>query len=287
MLHKQKRGERYRELLIVVIVVLTMIASYEITNAQYYSDLDTVSTMTVNGYPGDTIIVGFDLINTFAVGGFHFRVLYDSLAFAPDSFFLAFRAWSFDLFGANFANDGVASFFGLSSHPLDNAIPPGSGAVAVIKFVINPYALPGLYTMRFEDVDSLSYENSLSNSVGDSLVIPIFIERQIEVLSAQAVGDEPQIPAAFVLEQNYPNPFNAHTAISFTLARPDRVRLDVLDMLGRKIATLYSGPAEAGEVTVQWDGINEFAHQSSSGVYYYRLQTSDGSKFVRRMTLLK
>jgi len=40
------------------------------------------------------------------------------------------------------------------------------------------------------------------------------------------------------LEQNYPNPFAGETTLQFTTEKPGHVRLDVFDVLGRRIKTV-------------------------------------------------
>jgi hypothetical protein len=83
------------------------------------------------------------------------------------------------------------------------------------------------------------------------------------------------------LAQNYPNPFNPETAISFNLTKPGEVRLEVYDITGRRVATLFNSRQPAGEhkVTFRGDGL-------ASGVYLYRL-IAEGTTQVRRMLLLR
>lgn len=91
----------------------------------------------------------------------------------------------------------------------------------------------------------------------------------------------PELPQALALEQNYPNPFNPSTNISFVLPKAGKVRLVVYDLLGRVIEIPMDGFMEAGHHEITWDGSDK-----SSGIYFYRISTSDGS-LTRRMTLLK
>ncbi|MGB2958120.1 MAG: M1 family metallopeptidase, partial [Bacteroidota bacterium] len=51
----------------------------------------------------------------------------------------------------------------------------------------------------------------------------------------------PGLPSSFKLEQNFPNPFNAGTAISFHLPSRGTIRLEVFDIMGRRVATLADG----------------------------------------------
>ncbi len=93
--------------------------------------------------------------------------------------------------------------------------------------------------------------------------------------------DASGLPDEFMLSQNYPNPFNPLTKIKFTLPVQSDAVLEVFDILGRKIATLVSEELPAGQHIYEWD-----ASRQSSGVYLYRLITSQGIQ-IKRMTLLK
>jgi hypothetical protein len=53
-------------------------------------------------------------------------------------------------------------------------------------------------------------------------------------------------PSRPVLGQNLPNPFRETTEIPFTLPRPVHVSLSVVDVAGRRVATLVDGAREAG-----------------------------------------
>jgi hypothetical protein len=89
------------------------------------------------------------------------------------------------------------------------------------------------------------------------------------------------IPEAFVLYANYPNPFNPSTFIKYDLPEAARVRLDVYDVLGRRVKTLVDEPQVAGVHSVRFDGSG-----LSSGIYFYRI---NAGKFndVHRMLLQK
>jgi hypothetical protein len=88
------------------------------------------------------------------------------------------------------------------------------------------------------------------------------------------------------LLQNVPNPFNPTTEIAYELVADCRVRLEVFDVGGEKVATLVDGHRHEGKSVVHWDGRNERGNQLSSGVYFYRLQAA-GVVVTRKMVLLK
>ena len=275
-----------RPLTVVLIVTFVFLFGPSL-GAQVYSDVDTLSTIEAGGFPGDTVTVLFDLLNTFAVGGFQIRVTYDSAAFTPIAMSLTTRSESLYVFGSYFGDPGVATFYATSLRPLDNPILPGSGPVAAFELGILANAVPGAYYLRFEDSDSISHENALSNAMGDSLVIPIFVERPISISPLESAYDEPALSRGFALAHNYPNPFNGETKISFVLKAPSRVELAVIDLLGRVVATPFDGEAPAGESLVTWDGRGSGGKDVTSGIYFYRLTNSGGNSVTRKMTLLK
>lgn len=89
------------------------------------------------------------------------------------------------------------------------------------------------------------------------------------------------IPTTFNLEQNYPNPFNPSTTIRFTLPKDALVSLKVYNVLGQEVATLLNKEMKAGSYNVDFNASN-----LSSGVYFYRIETS-GFNVTKKMLLLK
>lgn len=86
------------------------------------------------------------------------------------------------------------------------------------------------------------------------------------------------IPKVYRLDQNYPNPFNPATTISFALAKPSHVQLQIYDVTGRLVMTLIDRQMNAGEHKVQF-----VAGDLASGVYLYRLTAGrfmETQKFV-------
>jgi photosystem II stability/assembly factor-like uncharacterized protein len=100
----------------------------------------------------------------------------------------------------------------------------------------------------------------------------------------EVTGIIPNPPSAignYRLYQNYPNPFNPVTNISFVLPHAAKVRLDIYNILGQRVATIVNNNLPAGEHKVKWDGSDH-----SSGIYFYQLTTDNFSK-TNRMVLIK
>ena len=85
---------------------------------------------------------------------------------------------------------------------------------------------------------------------------------------------------------NFPNPFNPSTTISFTLPNAGHATLDVYDLLGRHVLTLFDQSVSAGEHLVVWDGKDRYGASVASGIYFYRL-TTEVSSISKKMLLLK
>jgi len=95
-------------------------------------------------------------------------------------------------------------------------------------------------------------------------------------------------PAEFRLSQNYPNPFNMSTRIDYALTEKDAgpVRLDIIDILGRRVRTLIDEKQEPGVYTVLWDGCDSEGSVVGTGIYFYKLTTAE-SKASRKMMVIK
>ena len=94
------------------------------------------------------------------------------------------------------------------------------------------------------------------------------------------------LPEEFLLHQNYPNPFNPTTTISFTLPNRTNISLEIYNVLGQKVRTLYKGDLAAGMHQFEWNATDNGGNAVASGIYFYRLSDGEISK-SQKMTLLK
>ena len=94
------------------------------------------------------------------------------------------------------------------------------------------------------------------------------------------------LPDGPKLLQNAPNPFNSETVISWFLLRPGPARMEVFALTGQRVAVLHGGPKKAGVHRVHWDGRDDQGRQLASGVYLYRLSTTEDVQ-TRKLTLLR
>ncbi len=95
-----------------------------------------------------------------------------------------------------------------------------------------------------------------------------------------------ELPENFDLKANYPNPFNPTTTIAFDLPEATDVRLEVYDMMGRRVATLVNGNMSAGRYEAVWNARADNGAAVASGVYIYRLRAGSFES-VKQMVLMK
>ena len=82
-----------------------------------------------------------------------------------------------------------------------------------------------------------------------------------------------------------PNPIRSRTVLSFMLDEPGPVRLEILGIDGRHVATLISGERGSGPQAVSWRGEDELGHKVAAGVYIARLQTGSLERSQRLILL--
>ncbi|MCB9231914.1 MAG: T9SS type A sorting domain-containing protein [Bacteroidia bacterium] len=81
----------------------------------------------------------------------------------------------------------------------------------------------------------------------------------------------------------FPNPFSALTSIQFTFQNDEKVTVEVYDITGSKVATLFQGTVMGGLINVvDFDGT-----QLGSGVYIYRISTESGKVATDKLYLMK
>ena len=122
----------------------------------------------------------------------------------------------------------------------------------------------------------------LHYSYGEYKLMP----RNIQDFNAPVTAIGEELPSQFELLDNYPNPFNPSTTIEFSAGNTDRysLRLDILDINGRLVATLINGIPHTNKIV--WNGQNSQGHLMPAGVYFARLTSASASR-IQKMILLK
>jgi hypothetical protein len=122
-----------------------------------------------------------------------------------------------------------------------------------------------------------SYRGSLIDGVlsGDTISFTQRFLTNIEPNIEERIDEGP------MLLNNYPNPFNPSTVVSYRLSVFGDVKINVMNLLGQHVATLFDGVQAPGQHSVTFD-----AAGLPSGMYIVVLE-SGGMRDVRKVTLLK
>ena len=84
----------------------------------------------------------------------------------------------------------------------------------------------------------------------------------------------------FRLSTNYPNPFNSQTSFSINAPQDGYIEVDIVDILGKSIKTLFHGAVKSGSRLYRWDGCNDRGSSAASGTYIIRARFEGGGTFV-------
>jgi len=126
--------------------------------------------------------------------------------------------------------------------------------------------------------------------IGNSCV-PDFQARDVYALfdvvtEEVSIESEDILPAKFAVYENYPNPFNPSTNIIFDIVEQSQTDVTVWNLLGQKVAILFSGDLNAGRHSIKFDGHHTNGSLLPSGVYIYRIE-SGSNVATKKMMLLK
>ena len=80
----------------------------------------------------------------------------------------------------------------------------------------------------------------------------------------------------------YPNPFNGEMNISYENARSSKVSVEIVNLLGQSVKSLYNGQQAAGQHELVWDATANSGVKVPFGTYFVR-QVVDGKTSVKKV----
>ncbi|MCD6163755.1 MAG: T9SS type A sorting domain-containing protein [candidate division Zixibacteria bacterium] len=164
--------------------------------------------------------------------------------------------------------DAVPPFTWVAPNPQQGTVPPFSQQDIELNF--NALNLPpGTYNGMITIMT-----NSIENPVAS---IPVTLNTSFTNIE----GEELATPDRFALHPVFPNPFNADAKINYCLPQAGDITLEIFNLLGQRVATLYDGYQIAGEHSLTWK-----ADGQSSGIYMVKLASGQQSR-TAKVTLLK
>lgn len=201
------------------------------------------------------------------------------LTFGPDG----------HLYIAEQFNDSVRRFNGTTGAFIDVFVASGSGGLDRANDVIfGPDGM--LYVASLDNSMVLRYDGADGSFVdalpGDLLNAAAWFALACQPWVTTGIRDDGgPAPSRLTVEPNVPNPFSPRTTIGFSTAAKGGVRVTVLDISGRVVATLLDKSLPPGRHTAAWDGRNERGGRVPAGIYFIRV-LSNGSGAIRKVTLL-
>ena len=180
--------------------------------------------------------------------------------------------------------------YGFNRYIFDDSIAIDSGSfyIGLKRFGTSPVIFG-----ETDSVDMRTYYDTDSGIVvvnyADALVHVYLDTTRTQFPTGIYDKDMPLVADRYYLGTNYPNPFNPTTTIPFVIpdyARGQKVTINIYNILGQKVATVFNGVAHVGLNKVTWNGRNYSGKPVGSGIYIYQLK---GKKvqLQRRMLLIK
>jgi hypothetical protein len=239
---------------------------------------DTISLSPANVRPGQPFALDLRLHNLLPIDSLLLMLRYDNGYFVFDSVSVAPRlAGIMNLYTEN--GQALALIqTRISSIHSSSQLAGGNGVVATLHF----HALGSAP----EGQSAVSCSAQVRDSLGVVLALPE-TSGQVTVAGQTPVEPEPaaEIPAGFRLYQNFPNPFNNNTAIYYSLERSEFVTIEVLNIIGQSVKTLFSGQLAAGGYSVVWDGTDEQSRSIGTGIYFVHMAGAEQSQYIKAVLL--
>jgi hypothetical protein len=190
---------------------------------------------------------------------------------------------------------------GISADPLVNVNPDSLTVVFYVGNNVNFNSgahVYGIFYLGSTNGLNYTFQTGNSHSTRAGIYKGIFLARQVNsgpntlwyldpncgyCTKELAVSEsEPGTNNEHVILQNYPNPFSSKTTLLFIIPEDNRVKLNVYDLSGKLIQTLYDADVNKNqEYKVEFDG-----SALPTGIYIYKMTTTD-NVYTGKMILSK
>jgi len=97
-----------------------------------------------------------------------------------------------------------------------------------------------------------------------------------------------QHDVGFKINSTYPNPFNNKVKVVFQIFKPGRVIIEIYNIKGKKIKTLFNGEkSTVGKNVISWDGSDDMGMMVASGTYFITLKGNNNQVAAQKVLLIK
>ena len=193
-----------------------------------------------------------------------------------------------NLYIAEEINDSVRRYDGSTGDFIDVFISAGSGSLdRANDIAFGPDGV--LYVASYNNNKVLGYAAASGAFLGELpdgiLDGPVWLAVGCQPIATGVTGGTAP-PLNISVEPNAPNPFNPWTTVGFTLPAAGPVRVTVVDVAGRIVATLLDRNLPVGRHVVKWEGLASHGRTTPSGVYFVRVE-SGGLSAATKIVLLR
>ena len=185
------------------------------------------------------------------------------------------------------AGDGRISGDGAYSRPTEGVAPnegaiytvTGSSGITESAPLNHPVMITSLAVLGslVLDIDGLRMDATFIDTTGVS-------RDEFTIVKGNATGTKP-IPEREATDLRLagcrPNPFGVDTMVEFVTPTAGHVRLRVLDVKGRSVASLVDDDRSAGRHVVQWRGRTSRDQPAAPGVYFVVLEQGNDARVVK------
>ncbi len=217
--------------------------------------------------------VQVEMTNNVPVKGIQFNIIDEGNFLSIESIVGVGRAADFTFVGNEV--DEHSMVLGVNFAGME--IPAGTDAIAEIVFNISSTATEGEFPITISELIVAAEGGLPLPSHGTEGMFSVTVD----------VDEQAELPSKFELSQNYPNPFNPTTSISYSVPEASEITVGIYNLLGQEIRSLSSGQHQPGIYTAMWDGLNSNGIRVESGVYIYRMTSSEGFTATKKLVLLK
>jgi hypothetical protein len=148
------------------------------------------------------------------------------------------------------------------------------------------YEMSLSFWLHFVPDSIREFDGTLLFTVFDSQTNELIEEATVEISGNGVPPEEVKnmihpVASGFEIGAAFPNPFNSTTTLSCSMSVSAEALIEVYDVNGQSLKTLYNGVQSAGDHSLLW-----VAGDVSSGVYFVRME-SNGFSATRKVVLMK
>ena len=110
---------------------------------------------------------------------------------------------------------------------------------------------------------------------------------RIGSLGLVPTGVDGAVPSPSLIVGNaYPNPFSNTTSLDIALKTVSDIKVDIVDVSGRRVRRIMLRDAPRGALRVDFDGRNDRGASLANGVYFCKVSVA-GTTVTRRLVIIR